>query len=99
MLQISSSGMRPLNPGIMVGGTPRLMTEKISASLDAVIRLVIGEIGWLLASLLLDDGDRHAGSDRALCQVPVTGRAIGVVRPLSDGDRSGVDATGFRAIR
>ena len=34
MLQMSSSGMRPSNPGIMVDGSPRLMTAKISASLE-----------------------------------------------------------------
>ena len=34
MLQMSWSGMRPSNPAIIVGGTPRLITAKISLSLE-----------------------------------------------------------------
>ena len=52
-----------------------------------VIRLIIGEVRWLLAALLLDDRNRHAGFDRALRPVSVAGGAVGVVGPLPGGDR------------
>ena len=89
MLQMSWSGMRPSNPAIIVGGTPRLIDGEDLAVARAVIPLVVGEIRWLLAALLLDDRDRHAGLDRALRQVSVTGGAIGVVGALPGGDRLG----------
>ena len=34
MFQMSRSGMEPSNAAIIVGGTPRLMTVKISPSLE-----------------------------------------------------------------
>ena len=55
MFQISVSDSRPSQPAIIVGGTPFLMTVKISPSVEPWSHCVVGQIGRLLSALLLDD--------------------------------------------
>ena len=53
----------------------------------AVVELGVGQVGRLLAALLLDDRDDDAGLHRAFGSGAVTGGAVLVVRRLARGDR------------
>ena len=61
MLQISGSESRPSQPAIIVGGTPFLMTVKISTVRSrTVVPLAIGQVRRLLSTLLGNDREGDA---------------------------------------
>ena len=69
MFHRSVSETAPSKPGIIVGGSAPLHDGIDLAVAGAVVPLGVGEVGRLLAALLLDDRDRHLRLDRALAPV------------------------------
>ena len=103
MFQISVSGSRPSHPAIIVGGTPFLIDRVDLAVTRTVIPFVVGQVGRLFSTLLLDDRNDHAGFFGTLRHVAVTARAVRVVGALAGGQRrrdggDGVVQRGRRAF-